>query len=419
MFRSKRNTSQYRQLRYLIYTPFGMPLRVFSRRTFLSGIAALAVSQTVPSLGQDIFTSKELADMARGEAQHEGDAPEQTLPLARLSPELKASAVKKAIKKVAGWELARSQRYFNQDWTFAALYTGFMAASEATGQPRYRDAMLTMGNRFDWKLGPRLEHADDQCIGQTYLELYSHYHAAKMIAPLRAEFDTILALPVAPNDKLPWWWCDALFMAPPVWAGLARATGERKYLEFMNREWWRTSAKLYDAEEHLFYRDATFIPLREKNGKKVFWSRGNGWVMAGLARVLTAMPRNYPDRARYVEQFEQMAEAIRNLQCADGLWRSGLLDAASYSLPEVSGSSFFVYALAWGLNQGLLDRPAYEPVILRAWKGLLQHVYEDGRLGCIQQVGARPAHFKATSSYVYGVGAFLLAGSEVIHVHKA
>jgi rhamnogalacturonyl hydrolase YesR len=278
--------------------------------------------------------------------------------------------------------------------------------------------MLAVSNKFDWKLGPRIEHADDQCIGQTYLALYSQSRDPKIIAPLRAQFESILALPIAPDDRLPWWWCDALFMAPPVWTGLAHATGERKYLDFVNREWWRTSARLYDPEEHLYYRDASFFPLREANGKKVFWSRGNGWVMAGLARVLETMPANGTDRSRYLDQFKQMSPAIVALQGNDGLWRSGLLDPASYALPEVSGSSFFTYAMAWGVNNGVLDRKTYQPAVARAWKGLLQHVYEDGRLGCIQQVGAGPAHFKLTSSYVYGVGAFLLAGSEVIKLSR-
>jgi unsaturated rhamnogalacturonyl hydrolase len=391
-----------------------------TRRTFVSSLAALAIARFVPrAFGQTSpMSPKELADAARAEATHEGDAPDQAPSLAHLSPSLTPSAAKKAIEKVANWELARSQPYFNQDWTYAALYTGFMAASAATGNDAYRDAMLSMSNKFDWKLGPRVEHADDQCIGQTYLALYSHYRDSKMIAQLRAQFDSILALPVAPDGKLPWWWCDALFMAPPVWTGLAHATGERKYLDFVNREWWRTSARLYDPEQHLFYRDASFLPLREANGKKVFWSRGNGWVIAGLVRVLETLPANNPDRNRYLGQFREMSAAILSLQGSDGLWRSGLLDPASYALPEVSGSSFFTYAMAWGVNSGILDRKTYEPAVARAWKGLLQHVYEDGRLGSIQQVGAGPAHFKPTSSYVYGVGAFLLAGSEVIKLRK-
>jgi rhamnogalacturonyl hydrolase YesR len=125
------------------------------------------------------------------------------------------------------------------------------------------------------------------------------------------------------------------------------------------------------------------------------------------------MPAQYPSRGKYVEQFNQMAARVAELQQPDGLWKSGLLDESDYALPEVSGSAFFVYGLAWGVNHHLLDRAKYEPVVAKAWAGLIAHIYEDGRLGCIQPVGAAPGEFKPTSSYVYGVGAFLLAGSEV------
>ena len=135
--------------------------------------------------------------------------------------------------------------------------------------------------------------------------------------------------------------------------------------------------------------------------------------MAGLVRVLEAMPADYPSRERYVTQLKDMAAEIASLQGSDGLWRPGLLDAAAYPLPEDSGSAFFVYALAWGVNHGVLDRPHYLPVIKKGWAGLVSHIYTDGRLGCIQPIGAAPGDYKADASYVFGTGAFLLAGSEV------
>ncbi len=180
----------------------------------------------------------------------------------------------------------------------------------------------------------------------------------------------------------------------------------------MDREWWITSNLLYDPQEHLYFRDATYLQKHEANGNKLFWSRGNGWVMAGLARVLEEMPEDYPTRQKYVEQFREMAFRVAALQGADGLWRPGLLDANAYSLPEVSGSAFFIYALAWGVNHGVVARASYMPVVQKGWAGLVSHIYADGRLGCIQPIGAAPGAFKESSSYVYGVGAFLLAGSE-------
>jgi len=202
-------------------------------------------------------------------------------------------------------------------------------------------------------------------------------------------------------------------MAPPGLVRMYKVTGNVAYLDYMNREWWTTSSKLWDPREHLFSRDESYLLRKEANGKKLFWARGNGWVMAGLVRVLEYLPEDYPYRAKYVVQYKEMAAKIANLQGSDGLWRPGLLDENAYPLPETSGSAFFTYALAWGVNEGLLDTRLYKQVVEKAWKGLLSHIYADGRLGCVQPIGAAPNSYKPTSSYTYGVGAFLLAGSEV------
>ena len=181
----------------------------------------------------------------------------------------------------------------------------------------------------------------------------------------------------------------------------------------MDREWQLTTEHLYDRGEHLFFRDSGYFDKREANGKKVFWSRGNGWVLAGTVNVLKALPKDDPRRTRYLLLYREMSARVAGLQQGDGLWHSGLLDQGAYALPEISGSAFFTYALAWGINEGVLDRATYLPVVERAWAGMLGHVYADGRLGCIQPVGAAPGAFGPSASYVYGVGAFLLAGSEL------
>jgi unsaturated rhamnogalacturonyl hydrolase len=342
-----------------------------------------------------------------------GDTPSTPLPLASdLSPELTHKNVSHAMEKVADWQLNRAEPGFNQDWTFAALYTGFMAVPKAANGEKYQQAMLRMAQKFDWQPGPRVPNADDQAIGQTYLDLYFRHHDKAMIAPIRARMDAVMAMPDNPEKPL-WWWCDALFMAPPVLAKLSRATGDRRYLDFMDHEWWITSHLLYSPSNHLFFRDQTFLDKHEGNGSGIFWSRGNGWVFAGLARVLTEMPNDYPERSKYVAQFREMAQEIASLQGADGLWRPGLLDADAYKLPENSGSAFFTYGFAWGINSDILEQAKYRPVVEKAWQGLLSHIYQDGRLGCIQPVGAAPGDFTAASSYVFGTGAFLLAGSEV------
>jgi unsaturated rhamnogalacturonyl hydrolase len=341
-----------------------------------------------------------------------GDQPDVAPPPAKLSPKLKKADIETAMRKVADWELARVAGRYNTDWTMGAMYTGFMAASEAMGDPKYREAMKAMGVKLQWKLGPRFNHADDTVVGQTYLELYLRDQDPVMIRDVREQFDRAISVPPDPAN-LVWWWCDALFMAPPAWARLYKITGNRANLDHLDREWWTTSVKLYDPQEHLYSRDASYLEKKEVNGRKVFWSRGNGWVFAGLVRVLQYMPEDYPDRGRFVTQFKEMAAKIASIQGKDGLWRPGLLNAEAYPLPETSGSAFFVYGLAWGVNQGVLDRSTYRPLAAKGWKGLLGHVYTDGRLGCVQPIGAAPGQYKATSSQVFGVGAFLLAGSEL------
>jgi rhamnogalacturonyl hydrolase YesR len=135
--------------------------------------------------------------------------------------------------------------------------------------------------------------------------------------------------------------------------------------------------------------------------------------MGGIARTLEYLPKDDPQRPFYVQQLREMSVRIAGLQDKEGLWHASLLDAEDYPLPETSGSALFVYAMAWGVNEGVLDRKVYQPVIEKAWKGLLLHVYADGRLGCIQQTGAEPAYYLPSSSYNYGVGGFLLAASEL------
>lgn len=346
-----------------------------------------------------------------------GDSPDVApAPATDLRPALTHRAVRAAMRKVADWQLERARPYFSDDWTFAALYDGFMAASATLGDARYEQAMREMGAKLNWQPGKRPEHADDVAVGQVYLELYLKHKDPQILPPLIERFAYQMALKDDPAKPL-WWWCDALFMAPPTLARLYRATGKTEYLDFMDREWWIAVKLLYDPEEHLYFRDATYLGRHEANGRKLFWSRGNGWVMGGIARVLDYMPKSYAARPKYVSQFREMAAAVIKVQGEDGLWRSGLLDAPAYPLPEVSGSAFIAYALAWGVNQGILDRQTYAPAARKAWAGLLAHVYADGRLGSIQPVGAAPGQFKAASSYVYGVGAFLLAGSQMDRLH--
>jgi unsaturated rhamnogalacturonyl hydrolase len=227
--------------------------------------------------------------------------------------------------------------------------------------------------------------------------------------------DRVAALQDTPGKPV-WWWCDALFMAPPVLVRLANITHDPKYLTTLDREWAITKALLWNPQEQLYVRDDRFLDLKaqhEANGKPIFWSRGNGWVVGGLVDILEALPPGDKRRAAYQQQFQQMMTRIAALQPADGLWRAGLLDAEAYKMPEVSGSAFFAYGIAYGLRTELLDEATFRPVLERCWRAMIGHIYQTGRLGNIQPIGFAPDAFTPSSSYVYGVGAFLLAGSEI------
>jgi rhamnogalacturonyl hydrolase YesR len=354
---------------------------------------------------------------AKAEGEAAGDQPDDPGPLAtNLSPAIKRKAILAAMKKVADWQVKQAEGHYNIQWTYAALYDGLLAASKATGDNRYHDRVLEVARENQWKLGPRFAHADDEAIGLTYLTFYAEDPGSKeRLAPTQEGMDKVLARPDDPKENL-WWWCDALYMAPRVLAQLAIATGDEKYLTFVDHEWWITSGALYDPNEHLYFRDNRFLTMHETNGQKIFWSRGNGWVLAGLAMVLQRMPESHPVRTKYVTQYREMAERIAGLQQADGLWRASLLDPESYPNPEISGTAFFTYAMAWGIHHGLLDRKKYLSVVTKAWRGMLKHVYESGRLGSIQPIGGEPGRYKPSSSWVYGVGAFLLAGSELAQI---
>lgn len=328
-----------------------------------------------------------------------------------------------SMRRVANWQLNTEMKtYKPTDWTMGTLYAGVFALASLQEDSAYEKWLLKLfDERTEWRLGRYRYYADDQCVGQVYLELYLKYRKPAMIADVRSQFDAILKKPsnhglefqssAAGRDE--WCWCDALFMAPPTWMRLYAATGERKYMDFAVERWWKTSDYLYDPAERLYFRDNTFFKLREKNGKKVFWSRGNGWVMAGLVRVLQFLPKDHPERPRFEQQFREIAGATLACQQSDGLWTCSLLAPERNPLGEASGSAFFCYAYAWGVTEGLLDRALYEPAAARAWQGLLLCVTPSGKLTHVQQPGDAPARFKADNSDVYAVGGFLLAGTEM------
>ncbi|MBE0602335.1 MAG: glycoside hydrolase family 88 protein [Deltaproteobacteria bacterium] len=334
--------------------------------------------------------------------------------------------VLRAMTSAAEWQLANPSKHRTNDWQEATFWAGLSAFAPLSDDPgRYFGAIRGNGAANGWKPGPSPYCVDDYAIAQSYFLLYRVEGDRGMIAPTLTRFDTMLRMPFdEPLDfsqektEREWVTCDSLFMMPPALALASDVTGDRRYADLMNRLWWKTTDYLYDKEERLYYRDSRFFGRREANGRKVFWSRGNGWVLAGLARVLQYLPKDYPERHRYLRLFREMAPRIAGLQGNDGYWRAGLLDPASWPTPETSGTGLHIYALAWGVNEGLLDRGAYEAAVRRGWSALVRSVRPDGMLGYVQPESYQPGVTTQDRTEVFGVGAFLLAGSEVYRMES-
>jgi len=335
--------------------------------------------------------------------------------------------IKSVMEKTVDWQL-KNPKHAQNDWTNGAFYAGVFAAWKTTKSKSVYNAMMAMGrDSTKWRPGRRWYHADDVAISQTYIDLYRIEKKREMIQPTIDTLQKFITnpYPVRGVEVIKWWWCDALFMAPPTMVKMGITLKDNEYLKQNDLYYKECYNLLYNKREHLFARDLNYVIKNdekdryEANGKLIFWSRGNGWVMGGLALLLSELPKNYQERPFYVQLYKEMSARILSLQQSDGLWRASLLDPESYPGGETSGSGFFCYALAWGINNGLLDSKTYLPAVEKAWIALNGVVNEEGRVGWVQPIGADPRkNFTADSWEVYGTGAFLLAGSEVIKLKR-
>lgn len=313
------------------------------------------------------------------------------------------------------------------DWTNGAYYTGVARAHKATKNSVFLNAIEDMGKRNEWRTWNRFFHADDIAISYSYLYLNKLKPGIVNLAPTDMWIKDHLTKPhewrtgVENGDqKILWWWCDALFMAPPVLTVYAKMKNDDMYLDQMHKYYKETYDLLYDKEEHLFARDIRFLwkglstDKKEKNGSKVFWSRGNGWVLAGLALILEDLPKTSKYRSFYEDLYKTMAVRIKGLQQPDGLWYTSLLSPESFEHGEVSGSGFYTFALAWGINNGILPAKEYKISVLKAWNALALCQQESGKVGWVQKIGAAPEPATKDSWFNFGTGAFLMAGGEIL-----
>lgn len=337
---------------------------------------------------------------------------------------IRRDSVLSLMRRVADWQINEfalgSVKVPKRDWQNGALYAGLMALNNMNIDRKYDDFLMEIGTDNGWDMGKNRLFADDYCVAQLYTQMYMKHGDAVMIAKWTKLADTIVkhqfneSLKVVPGINLrEWAWCDALFMGPPALAYLSTVKKDLKYLNKADTLWWKTSNYLYDQQDHLFYRDSRFFERKEANGQKVYWSRGNGWVMGGLVRMMENMPPGFKNRKLYERQFKEMAVQIASLQQPDGSWHASLLDPATYHEKETSGTGFYCYAIAWGIHNKLLSKRKYLPVVEKAWRAIASAVHPDGKLGYVQNIGDKPVSAGYETTNVYGVGALLLAGTEL------
>lgn len=324
------------------------------------------------------------------------------------------------VKNAAGQPVTRTSEL----WTRAVYYEGLMALYQVDPKKKYLDYAIDWSEKHKWS--PRnsidTKDADNQCCGQTYIDLYNLDPKPERIAKIKQCMDLV----IASGKKSDWTWIDAIQMAMPVFAKLGVVyKNDPKYFEYMYGMYNNTKTVegggLYNTTEHLWWRDKDFVPpYKEPNGANCYWSRGNGWVYAALVRVLSTIPKNAPHRDEYMNTYLEMTKAIAPLQRTDGYWNVSLQDSTNFGGKELTGTSLFIYGMAWGINQGILDKKTYQPIIAKAWTAMSKYsLHPDGMLGYVQGTGKGPkdsqpvTYTRIPDFEDYGLGCYLLAGSEL------
>ncbi len=341
--------------------------------------------------------------------------------------------VKAIILKVNDYWQANNPAEVRSFWDPAAYHTGNMAAYEITKNEVYRNYSITwaehnlwMGAKSDdkatWKY--KYGETDDfvlfgdwQICFQTYIDLYNQSEQKDSVMIKRAL--KVMEYQMSTNQSDYWWWADGLYMVMPVMTKLYKLTGDEIYLDKLNEYFSYAKSIMYDDETGLFFRDARYVYPEHKsvNGHKDFWARGDGWVFAGLAKVLQDVPDSYQHKAAFTSVYKKMAIALKKAQQEEGYWTRSLLDPNHAPGPETSGTAFYTYGYLWGINNGVLSKEEYEPVIRKSWQYLTTTALGDeGQVGYVQPIGERaiPGQQVDENSHAnFGVGAYLLAASEM------
>ena len=343
------------------------------------------------------------------------------------------------MKQAADYQIAAYGGIPMRGWQRTVFMMGLLKLYEQSEDIQYLNFANSWGQNANWEVSQYHLHADGISSGQVFLKLY-HMQGQKnqdMINDVRTKIDDYFEREIILREELVnprwteperefngrnmWWWCDALFMAPPSLAWLGEITPDSKYFDLLDTLYFDTIDFLYDNDSQLFYRDSSYFyetgwPSRRESptGEKVFWGRGNGWVMAGLIPILEILPDSRLTKTVYINLLEELAESVALYQQEDGLWRSSINEPTWYPAPETSGSAMILYSLASGVRNGWLNMDLYEPIIKKAWEGLVSHIQDSGAVGYSQKEAAGPGEVSESDVTDYGQGEFLLAASEIL-----
>lgn len=336
------------------------------------------------------------------------------------------------VEKANDYWQANHSPYTWAFWDYAAYHTGNIEAYRLTGKAAYYQYSDQWSRHNNWKGATSTDKknwkyqwygeghdfvlfGDWQICFQTYIDMYHLVPAEYKVARAREVMQHLCGM----DERKFWWWSDALYMVMPVMTKMYLLTGDEMYLDRLTENFLWSDSLMWDAEAQLYYRDAKYIWPKVKtscDGGKSFWARGDGWVLAGLAKVLADMPRYYRHREIFVKRFKQLAKGVARCQQEGGYWSRSMLCEADAPGPETSGTAFFCYGLEWGVNNGYLSREEYGETIERAWNYLRNTALQaDGSVGYVQPIGEKPDPSKivdARSQAPFGTGAWLLAACE-------
>ena len=328
-----------------------------------------------------------------------------------------------------GKEIVLHKTWPSNIWTRGVYYEGLMALYAIDPQDEYYNYAVDWADNHEWnfRYGVTTRNADNQCAGQTYIDLYLMDKQPVRIEKIKVSIDSMMQT-TRIND---WNWIDAIQMAMPVFAKLGVLYNEPAYFERMYEMYMHTrnvegGKGLFNPADNLWWRDKDFVPpYKEPNGEDCYWSRGNGWVVAALVRVLDIIPKDAPHRAQYEQDLLAMINALVPLQRKDGYWNASLHDPTNFGGKEATGTSLFIYGMAWGVNKGYLDKKKFTPIIAKAWNAMVKEsVHPDGFLGYVQGTGkepkdGQPVTYTSKPDFEdYGLGCFLLAGTEIYKLTK-